>query len=180
MATITRSRIDDTSAPTGTSSKVNETNAPTSARQLGELGNQAYFSLVDGFLRGSERNIRLAQTFLAQADVLQRQVRQAFEEAGEQSRTIQEASRTLTTEFFDASARMLEASRNIAQTFNGVLYEAVQAGAEIGEAAVKQTRAAGLETSTKLNETVARTQAVAEVIRKEAEEQTGNGMIRKS
>jgi hypothetical protein len=146
-----------------------------SARQLGELGNQAYLSLVDGFLRGNERNIRFAQTVLAQADVMQRQLRRAVEEATEQTRTIQDASRTLTTEFVDASTRMLEAGRTIAQAFNGVLYEAVQASAEIGQVAVNDARAADFEARAKVNQTVARSRTATEIVRKEAEEQTGNG-----
>ena len=139
--------------------------APKTARdahQFGEFGNQVYLRLVEGFLSGGERNIRLAQTVLTQATIVQGQVRQAFEAATEQSRTIQDASRALATEFYDASERMLEASRGIAQTFTGVLYEAVQAGAEIGQAALSESREAGAEANTKANDAIARSHSAAE------------------
>ncbi|MGI8549730.1 MAG: hypothetical protein ACR2PL_02875 [Dehalococcoidia bacterium] len=143
--------------------------------ELAELSNQTYLSFIDGLLRLNERNIRLTQNFLSQAETVQGQLRQAFEQATEQVRSIQATSRTLTTEVLDASAQILEANRNTVQAFNSVLYEAGRRTSDFAETAVNETRAAQQETRAKVSATVDRARTAGEIVAEQAGSARGNG-----
>ncbi|MGI8553314.1 MAG: hypothetical protein ACR2PL_21385 [Dehalococcoidia bacterium] len=159
---------------TGTSNGTFAT-ANASASQLSELSNQTYLSYVDGMLRMGSRNINLAQNFLSQIETVQGQLRQAFEQAAEQTRVIQSTSRNLNSEFLSASVQVLEANRSIVQAFNSAFYQAGQRGADAAQSALNETRAAQYEARTRMSESANRAQTAGEIVVNQAKRQTGAG-----